>query len=192
MIEVQRLTPSHAPAIPCPFHHFPGQPRRVGHNDVVMVPPQDFTRRRVHGAILRHHNPLWTLDALFVAKAVQLLDCIGEIPVSPGKVIRGRVMFVVVGVCNREITGPEVRIYQQNQVAARFAEVVGFLRQTGSEFFLPPGAGLMLFLGNLEKLRLHGGRSVIIFAADVFLFSDIKAAAHTHYVLLPVNVQFAE
>lgn len=50
----------------------------------------------------------------------------------------------------------------------------------------------MLFLGNLEKLRLHGGRSGIIFAADVFLLSDIKAAAHTHYVLLPVNVQFAE
>ena len=188
MIEVQWLTPGHAPSIPCLFHHFPGQPRRVGHNDVVMVPPQNFTRHRVHGAILRHHDPLWTLDVLFIAKAVQLLDCIGEVPVSPGKVIWGRVMIVVVGVCNREITGPEVRIYQQNQVAARFAEVVSFLRQTGGEFFLPPGAGLMLFLGNLEKLRLHGWRSGIIFAADVFLFSDIKAAAHTHYVLLSVNI----
>ena len=46
----------------------------------------------------------------------------------------------------------------------------------------------MLFLGDLEKLRLHGRRSGIILAADVFLFSDIKAAAHTHYVLLSVNV----
>ena len=159
---------------------------------MVMVPSQDFTCYRVHGAILRHHDPLWTLDALFIAKAVQLLDCIGEIPVSTGKVIWGRVMFVVVGVCNREITGAKVRIYQQDEIAARFAEVVGFLRQTGGEFFLPPGAGLVLLLGDLEKLRLHGGRSGIILAADIFLFSDIKAAAHTHCVLLPVNVQFAE
>ena len=122
MIEVQWLTPSHAPSIPCLFHHFPGQPRRVGHNDVVMVPPQNFTRHLVHGAILRHHDPLRTLDAVLVAKTVQLLHSVGKIPVSPGKVIGSRMVFIIVGICNREIAGAEVRVYQQNEIAARFAE----------------------------------------------------------------------
>ena len=186
MVKLQWLAPRSAALTPCLFNHFTGQPRRVGHDNMMMVTAQRLVP--VHRAVFRNHDPFRVFDSVFVADTVQCFDGIGKIPVGTLQITGRRVVFFVVGVCNGIVTGSEVPICQQFQIPTALAQIIRFLGNAGGKLFLFPGAGLVLLLCHLEEVHLHRGGRGIIHTADKFLFPNSKAAGHILHVLLSANV----